>query len=82
MRISYNATNPVEFGFYTFSGSPDSPVITPFELGKPSDYVFRESVVQSFEHLYMVPRSGFYTFAFKLLGDKDATVVLDASIAK
>ncbi len=82
VRLSYNATNPVEFGFYTFSGSPDSPVITPFELGKPSDYIFRESGVQSFERLYKVPRSGFYTFAFKLSGDKDATVVLDASIVK
>ncbi len=82
MKISYNATNPVEFGFYTFSGSPGSPVVIPFELGKPGDYIFRESGVQSFEHLYTVPRSGFYTFAFKGFGGKEATIVLDASMVK
>jgi len=82
VKISYNATNPVEFGFYRDGYGFDSPVINSFELSKPSDYVFRESGVQNFNHLYTVPRSGFYTFAFKLLGDKDATVVLDATMVK
>jgi hypothetical protein len=82
VRISYNATNPVEFGFYTFSGNPDTSVAIPFELGKPSDYIFRESGVQSFEHRYTVPRSGFYTFAFKGYGGKHATVVLNATMVK
>ncbi len=82
IKISYNATKPVEFGFYIFTDIPDVAVVNSFDLAKPSDYIFRESGVQSFEHLYTVPRNGFYTFAFKAYGGVESSVVLNASMVK
>jgi hypothetical protein len=82
IKISYNATKPVEFGLYTFTYNPDVSVVTDFELAKPSDYIIRESGLQSYEQLFNVPRSGFYTFAFKASGGVKSSVVLDVSMIK
>ncbi|MCX6649781.1 MAG: hypothetical protein NTV61_10415 [Candidatus Bathyarchaeota archaeon] len=76
IKISYNASGPVEFGFYS------NAYISPFNLGNSSDYIFRESGVQSFEQLFVVPRSGFYMFAFKAFSGNKASVTIDVSIIR
>ena len=53
-----------------------------FNLGKPSDYLIRESGVQTFEQLFNAPRSGFYTFAFKAFSGVKASVIIDVSMIK
>jgi len=82
IKISYNATKPVEFGLYSFTFNPDITSVMTFDLGKPSDYIIRESGVQSFEQLFSVPRSGFYTFAFKASAGDKASVIIDVSMIK
>jgi len=76
IKISYNASKPIEFGLYS------NAYILPFNLGKPSDYIIRESGVQTFEQLFNVPRSGFYTFAFKAFSGVKASVIIDVSMIK
>lgn len=82
IKISFNASKPVEFGLYSSNFNPDLPSVMIFNLGKPSDYLIRESGVQAFEQLFNVPRSGFYTFAFKAFSGVKASVIIDVSMIK
>jgi hypothetical protein len=82
IKISFNASKPVEFGLYSSNFNPDLPSVMTFNLGKPSDYLIRESGVQTFEQLFNVPRSGFYTFAFKAFSGVKASVIIDVSMIK
>lgn len=76
IKISYNASKPIEFGLYS------NAYILPFNLGKPSDYIIRESGVRSFEQLFNVPKSGFYMFAFKAFSGNKASVIFDMSMVQ
>jgi hypothetical protein len=82
IKISFNASKPVEFGLYSSNFNPDLPSVMTFNLGKPSDYLIRESGVQTFEQLFNAPRSGFYTFAFKAFSGVKASVIIDVSMIK
>ena len=73
IRISFNSSNPVEFGAYWNSwGMPST---MPFSLGRPEDYLIRESNIRTLNQVFTASRGGYYTFAFKAIGGEKASVL-------
>jgi hypothetical protein len=74
IKFRFNATGPVEFGFYTeFQYSPS---VLPFNLGDPDDYVIWESRIEAYQGLIEIDRTGYYTFAFRGWSGRKSVVTL------
>jgi hypothetical protein len=81
VRITLNASEPVEFGVYFNSYSPDSPgVILGFDNSKPGDYLLRESGISTYDKVMEVSRRGYYSFAFKAFGGVKSSVNFDLNL--
>jgi len=80
--FTFNATAPVEFGLYRFPHFPYSKVAIPFSLGKPEDYLIRESRIESYRKEFLANKTGYYSFAFKASGGKKSEVIFDCKRIK
>ncbi len=80
IRITFNASEPVEFGVYFNSYSPDSPGVMGFDNSKPEDYLLRESGTSTYDKVMEVSRRGYYSFAFKAFGGTKSSVNFDLDL--
>ena len=80
IKITFNASEPVEFGVYFNSYSPDSPGVMGFDNSKPGDYMLRGSGVGTYDKVMEVSSRGYYSFAFKAFGGVKSSVNFDLTL--